>query len=253
MIIPVLDIEDRSAFRLDRGLQWWDRDTACTLVMSAPATDPQLWDEYLEGAERSYRKHGVERALDIDTIRSGHDTVLFWAAIDPAGEVVAGVRAKGPLQCAEDSHALVEWSGRPGEQAVRKMITDRLPFGVIEMKSAWTTDKPGHSGRLTKLIARSGFHAMPLLDNQFCMATGSTHVLERWRSSGGVLASAIPATPYPDERYRTKMMWWDRRNFTKHADADQVSKILLEVAEIGRRLRRLSVAGTASPRHEEVL
>ncbi|MBV9092007.1 MAG: hypothetical protein JO044_19195 [Mycobacteriaceae bacterium] len=234
MNIPLLDTKDGSALRLNQSISWWDPDTACSVVLSQPSTDPGLWDEYLQGAQRSYRKHGVERALDLEAIRRADDTVLFWAAVDETGRVVAGVRAKGPLRSAEDSHALVEWSGRPGEQAVRKMITDRLPFGVIEMKSAWTTDQ---NRPLAKVIARSGFHAMPLLDIQFCMATGATQVLDRWRSSGGVLASAIPATPYPDERYRTKMMWWDRRTFVKHADRDQVSKILMEIAEVVRRSR----------------
>jgi len=250
MNIPVLNIRRGTAFRLDWSLRWWDRDTACTLVVSQPATDPDLWDEYLEGAKRSYRKHGVECALDVDAVRCGGDTALFWAAIDETGQVVAGVRAKGPLCCAEDSHALLEWSGRPGERAVRKMITDRLPFGVIEMKSAWIDDRADRSRQLAKVIARSGFHAMPLLDNQFCMATGATQVLDRWRSSGGVLATAIPATPYPDERYRTRMMWWDRRTFVKHADPDQVSKILVEIAEVGRRFRQ---AGVVSPAHRGVL
>lgn len=235
--------KDARGVRLDRSLRWSDRDTSCTIVMSQPATEPELWSTYLDGAQRSYRKHGVELALDIDAIRSGHDTALFWAAVDESGQVVAGVRAKGPLRRAEDSHALTEWSGRPGEPAVRKMISDRLPFGVIEMKSAWIIDAPGRGRSLSRVIARSGFQAMPVLDNQFCMATGATQVLERWRSSGGVVASGIPATPYPDERYRTKMMWWDRRTFTKHADPAQVSKIFTEMAEVGRRLERAGAEG----------
>ncbi|HUO36689.1 MAG TPA: hypothetical protein VMU34_02025 [Mycobacterium sp.] len=227
-----------SALRLDDSLRWWDQDTACTVVMSQPSIDPDLWETYLDGAERSYRKHGVEEALNRKAIQSGEDTVLFWAVVDASGRMVAGVRAKGPLRCAENSHALVEWSGRPGERAVHKMITDRLPFGVIEMKSAWITDTQDRNRLLARLIARSGFQAMPLLDNQFCMATGATQVLDRWRSSGGVVASTIPATPYPDHRYRTKMIWWDRRTFVQHADPDQVSKILMEIADVGRRVQR---------------
>ena len=85
-------------------------------------------------------------------------------------------------------------------------------------------------------------NAMPLLDVQFCMATGATQVLERWRSSGGVLAAAIPATPYPDDRYRTKMMWWDRRTFTHHGQPAQVSKILTEIVEVTRRSGGVAVA-----------
>lgn len=245
-----LDSTAQTDFRLARSLRWWDSNAECTLVLSQPSTDPDLWTEYLEGAQRSYRKHGVECALDVDAIRSGDDTVLFWAAVDETAKVVAGVRAKGPLRSADESHALVEWAGQSGEQAVRKMITDRLPFGVLEMKSAWSTDQPKRNRSLTKAIARSGFHAMSLLDVQFCMATGATRVLDRWRSSGGVLAPKIPATPYPNERYRTKMMWWDRRTFVKYAEQEQVSKILMEITGVTRDWRR---AGGIVAARQEVL
>jgi hypothetical protein len=206
---------------------WWDSDAECTMVLSTPAADRRLWREYLRGAERSYRKHGVERVLDVAAIRHGDDTAMFWATVDSAGRVIGGVRAKGPLTSAEDSHAMVEWAGHHGLPAVRKMINDRVPFGVLEMKSAWTTDDRDRARRVSTMLARSGFHAMALMDVQFCMATSAPHILDRWRSSGGVVAP-IAATTYPDDRYRTKMMWWDRRTFANHGEPEQVSKILRE-------------------------
>lgn len=231
MNLPQLNATAPIDFRLSSSVGWWDPDADCTLVMSQPATDPHLWAEYLEGAERSYRSHGVEGALDLAAIRNGNDTAFFWATLDATGRVVGGVRAKGPLRSADDSHALVEWAGQPGLHAVRKMIADRVPFGILEMKSAWVTDDPDRNRSLIKALARSGFHALALLDAQFCMATAAAHVLDRWRSSGGVVAS-IPAAQYPDERYRTKMMWWDRRTFAKHAEPEQVSKILREIVDL---------------------
>lgn len=231
-----------SSVRLDAGARWWDPDTECTLLLARPADEPERWQEYLAGADYSYRKHGVECALDVDSIRDGSDTVLFFVAIDGNDRIVAGVRAKGPLVDADDSHAVVEWAGQPGLPAVRKMINDRAPFGILEMKSAWVTDEPGHARALTRAIARSGFHAMAVMDIQFCMATAAAYVLDRWKSSGGVVASHIPATPYPDERYATTMMWWDRSTFANHAEPDQVAKILRETA----MLRRHSVSQGAS-------
>jgi hypothetical protein len=228
MNFPQLDAT-RLSDSLDKGLSWWDPDTECTIVVAEPSADTELWTEYLDGALRSYRKHGVESALDIDAIRGGHGTSVFFAAVDDAGRVVGGVRGKGPLGSADDSHAVAEWAGRPGERAVRKMITDRLPFGVVEMKSAWVTDDPGLNGALTNTLARTAFPTMALLDCQFVMATAAAHVLDRWRSSGGVVVSRIPATPYPDERYRTKMMWWDRLTFANHAEPKQLSKVLAEM------------------------
>jgi hypothetical protein len=221
------EYESRFDFRITHNLSWWDQESQCTVTLSSPAADPQLWAEYLRGAETSYRRHGVEHALDVDAIRDGSDTLMFWAALNESDRVIGGVRAKGPLTSADDSHAVVEWANQPGLPAVRKMITDRVPFGILEMRSAWVIDDRDRARPVTRVLARSGFHAMAMMDVQFCLATSAPHVLERWRSSGGVVAS-IPATPYPDQRYRTKMMWWDKRTFANHAEPEQVSKILVE-------------------------
>jgi hypothetical protein len=237
----------RDGLSLGQGLSWRDPDIGCTLVVSQPSADPDLWSEYSAGAQRSYRKHGVECALDVEALRSGADTTMFFAVVDDDGRVAAGVRAKGPLRSADDSHAVVEWAGQPGEQAVRNMITDRIPFGILEMKSAWVTDDPDRNRILARAVARSGFHMMVILNLQFCMATAATYVLNRWRSSGGVVA-AIPATPYPDERYRTKMIWWNRRDFFYHAEPDQVAKIITGTKQLIHELYRRGEVDAVLPK-----
>lgn len=228
MTVSPLDTAVTDRFLLPpHRISWRDPDLDCTLVLSQPPTDPDLWREYAMGAQRSYRRHGVESALDVDALWSGDDTTMFFAVLDETGQMVAGVRAIGPLQSADDSHAVAEWAGQPDQEAVRNMIEDRVPFGVMEMKSAWATDDSQRNSYLTSAVARSAFHMMALLDIQFCMATAAAYALNRWRSSGGVVAG-IPATPYPDERYQTKMMWWNRRNFVNYAEPGQVAKILTE-------------------------
>ena len=172
-------------------------------MLSRPDTDPELWEEYLRGAERSYQNHGVARALDIDEIRDGADTAMFWATLDAAGRVIGGVRAKGPLRSADDSHATVEWAGQPGLSAVRKMIDDRVPFGILEMKAAWITDDRETARRLSRALARSGFHAMALMGIQFCMATSAPYILDSWRTSGGGGGAdpghSVPRREVPDQ------------------------------------------------------
>ncbi len=227
MTVISLDAASVEEFRLRQGFSWRDPDIDCTLVVSQPSTDRGLWTEYAAGAQRSYRKHGVECALDVDALRTGADTIMFLAVINDAGRMVAGARAKGPLRSADESHAVVEWAGQPSQQDVRKMITDRVPFGIVEMKSAWVTDDLDQNRRLATVLARSPLHMMALLDVQFGMATAAAYALNRWRSSGGVVAG-IPATPYPDERYQTKMMWWNRSDFVNCAEPAQVAKILME-------------------------
>src|SRR3984885_12272846 len=183
-----LDTMTAEKFSLPKSFSWRDSHINCTLAVAQPSTDPELWSEFVAGGDRSYRMRGGEGALDVDTMGTGSDTVMFFAVLDDAGRMLAGLRAKGPLRSADDSHAVIEWAGQPSQQAVRDMINDRVPFGVLEMKSAWVTDSRDQNRCLTDALARSGFHMMALLDVQFCMATAAAYVLNTWRSSGGVVA-----------------------------------------------------------------
>jgi hypothetical protein len=228
-----LDFTTADEFILPKSFSWRDTHINCTLAVAQPSNDPELWSEFVAGAYRSYSKRGVEGALDIDVMRTGSDTVMFFAVLDDAGRMLAGLRAKGPLRSAEDSHAVVEWAGQPSQRAVRNMINDRVPFGVLEMKAGWVAEDADPDLDLTVPLARSPFHMMALVDAQFCMATAAAYVLNRWRTSGGVVAG-IPATPYPDERYQTKMIWWNRRDFVSHAEPAQVAKILTETSQLSR-------------------
>lgn len=105
----------------------WDPVAECSMVMSTPAAEPRLFEEYHRGAVESYARFGVSAALDADVAQCADDTALFWVLADSSGDVVGGVRAKGPLLCADDSHAVVEWAGQAGEAEVRRVIDDRCP------------------------------------------------------------------------------------------------------------------------------
>lgn len=237
---PVINIP------LHEGISWFDSDTSCTMVVSTPSADPALWADFVDGAARSYHKHGIERALEMDSLRDEANTQLFHAVVNDEGTIMGGIRAKGPLESPEESHAIVEWEDRPGLRTVRKMLTDRLPFGVVEMKTAWMSDDPSRSRALANTLARTPFTAMALLDAQFVVATAGSHVLNRWRTSGGVVATKIPATPYPDDRYRTKMMWWDRGTFTNDAEPEQLSKVFNEMAIVARQLDHVGARALGS-------
>lgn len=233
------------------NLSVWVSDAQCRLVVSQPALDPTLWNTYLQGALRAYSKHGVECTLDLDAISDGSDTQLFFAAIDIGGDVVGGARVIGPLRSADDSHAVVEWAGNPGLSAVRKMINDRAPFGVVEVKSGWVNSDAQRSDAIAAALARALPLSMSLLGVQFVMGTAAAHALDRWRSSGGVIAARIPAAAYPDERYRTKMIWWDRRTLANHAEPKQLSRMLVESRKLLRDVEALSATTAATAGAEQ--
>jgi hypothetical protein len=221
---------------LEGASGWRDEATGCWITVATPHAEPDLWDQYLKGARRSYRRHGLERVLDLDAIQDGADTTLFFAAVDPKGRVVGGTRVVGPLRSPEESHALDEWNGNPGHAMLRKMIADRLPFGVVEVKSAWADSRDYGTHALSRVLARTALPMMTLLGVQFVMATSAAHVLEQWRSSGGVVAARIPAAAYPNESYRTKLMWWDRRTIATRAEPEQFKLMCAENSEILGRI-----------------
>ena len=189
------------------------------LILSTPAADRGLWEEFLHGAYESYCQHGAQAALDLSAVREGTSTSLFYALVEQ-GRVIGGVRAQGPYTCASQSHALVEWAGNAGYVQVRNAIAARILGGVVEMKSAWVSPNAPRPQQLADALARVALPTMELLHSRYVMATAADHVLARWESSGGRVDPSVPATAYPDSRYRTRIMWWDRR--TLHADADPI-------------------------------
>ena len=198
-----VDGRARNFVSLETTPSCWDADTECTIVFARPEAERDLWIDYVRGACRSYRKHGVERALDMDALQKGADTIIFAACVNDAGRVVAGLRGRGPYQSADECHALLEWSGQPGRDAVRKMVSDRLPFGVVEMKTAWVTDDSERSRQLTNAISRAPLHAMNLLDIQFSWRRGficsQTLAFVGWTAGNENSCDSLSRPPLRDE------------------------------------------------------
>lgn len=224
----------------------WDPVAETSMIMASPTAEPELFERYHRGAVASYRRHGVAAAMETDVARCADDTAVFWALTDIEGELVGGVRAKGPLRTPDDSHAAIEWAGQAGETDIRRAIAEMVPLGVIELKGAWTEKEASGQRHRAQMIARCGFHAMAAFDLTYFMATSAAHILEQWRSSGGVV-SDIAATPYPNEQYATKMIVWDRRTFTVHGDAEQVGAVFREMAQVRRAMASRRAPGLVSP------
>lgn len=195
------------------------------LVVATPSSDPRLWLDYLDGARNSYASHGVSMALEYDTVVSGDCTSLFYAAVDEDGTVIGGLRAQGPYVDPHQSHALLEWAGQPGLELVTDAIRSRLDEGIVEVKTAWAADGPT-APIVAGMLARLAIPTFTLLGTRYIMATAADHVLRRWESSGGRVAEHIPASPYPDNRYRTSLMWWDKQTLAADADPKVYAKML---------------------------
>lgn len=187
-----------------------------------------MWAAYLDGARRSYRQHGVESVIEYGEVRDGRCTALFVVAVDDAGGVVGGLRVQGRLDRPEQAHAVREWAGRPGTAEMLAQIAQRLPLGVIEVKAVWVDDTTADRAALIAALARAFVHAMDIMQVRYALCTAAMHARSRWQTSGGVVAADVAAVAYPDERYRTVLMWWDRNHVADVIDADQATALSRE-------------------------
>ncbi|GGG15740.1 hypothetical protein GCM10007304_32300 [Rhodococcoides trifolii] len=212
-------------------------DSAGALVAATPSAAPDLWSRYVDGAVRTYERHGVSIAIDMDELASGATTTLFFVALDHDGRMLGGLRAQGPYTHVEQSHALVEWEHSDGLELVQNEIRARLPHGVVEMKTAWVDDD-APSKVVSSQLARVALPTMNITGARFLLATAADHVLRQWQSSGGRISESIPPAAYPTDKYRTRLMWWDHDTVAEDARPDVWDKMLAESADmqISRRV-----------------
>lgn len=209
-----------------------DLQSGCRFVYTTPEAHPALWEEFLQGALDSYGRFGVESVLEYDEIRDGSSTTLFVVAQDEDGRVVGGMRAQGRYDSPAQSHAVTEWAGQPGEVLLWGDIEDRLPFGVVEMKSGWVDDNHPFRRALTAALARVIPHVIGVMRARFALCTVAEHAVRCWETTGARASSMIPAIPYPDDRYRTVPMWWDAETVGELSEPDQRVRMAAERAEL---------------------
>ncbi|GAA12046.1 hypothetical protein GOALK_048_00080 [Gordonia alkanivorans NBRC 16433] len=199
-----------------------------TVIAAAPGRERALWDRYLNGAAASYERHGCAAALDYDEVSTGAGTALFFAVLDDADQVRGGLRVQPRFSAAAQSHALVEWAGQPGQVQLVNAIESRLAGGIVEVKTAWVDESSPIARSVAGQLSRLGLVIMEMSGTDHMMATAADHVLRRWQSGGGRVDESVPPTPFPDERYRTRLMWWDRARIREHTSPETWRRMRME-------------------------
>jgi hypothetical protein len=227
------------------SVSYWDSASGARFVLARPEVRPDLWAAYLEGLEETYISFGTERALDLQAIFVGRQLPMFVVAIGADGKVLAGVRAHGPIVDPDEAHALVEFEVDPlGQRTVRKLISERIPHGVTEIKGGWVAEDAPNRRELSNALARSFLHIMTVLDVEFAFCTAAVHAANRWLTVGGQPVEGLTPVPYPDDRYLTTMMWWNQSTYAEHCDPEQLRRIRLE----SRQLHTDSEVGVVAQR-----
>ncbi|MDT7742546.1 MAG: hypothetical protein QOE59_1624 [Actinomycetota bacterium] len=195
------------------------------VVVSTPVAGPELWRAYLAGAERVYGSYGVEAALELDEVVPS----LVFVAVTAEGEPVGGMRAHGPYDAADEAQALTVWHG---DARVRAHIEERLPFGVVESKGLWVAQDVPNRRELVSCFGRAPVHAATIRGARYALGTTAAHTERLWTSTGAVLVGDVPPVNYPDDRYRTHLMFWDRWAWPASVPEPQRRAIDTETAQL---------------------
>ncbi|AMY18497.1 MULTISPECIES: hypothetical protein [Nocardiaceae] len=226
--------------RSDRPFGYYvDRIFGYVVTVGTPRSDPSLWRRFLDGARASYARHGVDAALEFDRIADGRSTTLFFCALDDAGHPVAGARVQGPYERPDQTHADQEWIPVPaGRAALRELVAARLTDGVVELKTGWVDPAVPRDRRLADMIGFSGPLAGTVLGVRHTLVTAGDHALGLWEHAGAVLVDEVPPTPYPDARYRTRALFWDRTTYADRALPDHRRRIAVASEHVRRTALR---------------
>ncbi|MEE2059650.1 hypothetical protein [Rhodococcus artemisiae] len=219
-------VERQSPLFAGRTLEFHDEDSGYRFVAASPSAEPDLWSELVSGALTAYRKYGVEVAIEYDKIIDGGSTTYFFAALDADGVVVGGSRALGPYRSADDAHPMVEWSDPVHRSAIRRVLGECLPHGLVESKMGWVAAGVPRRRQLSAAVARTTTYCMELLGARYLVGTAADNALEMWTQCGARIIDDIPPCPYPDSRYRTRLLLWDVRESGSCERTRELEKLL---------------------------
>ncbi|MFD6894977.1 hypothetical protein ACFWB0_10580 [Rhodococcus sp. NPDC060086] len=219
-------VEGLSPIFVGRTLEFHDENSEYRFIAASPAAEPDLWAEFVSGAVVAYRKYGVESAVEYDKIIDGVSTTYFFAALDAKGAVVGGSRALGPYGSVDDAHPMIEWSDPVQQSAIRRVLGECLPHGLAESKMGWVAAGVPRRRELSAAVARTTTYCMELLGARYLVGTAAENTLAMWTQCGARIVDEIPPCPYPDSRYRTRLLLWDVRGNRSDERTRELEKLL---------------------------
>jgi molybdopterin/thiamine biosynthesis adenylyltransferase len=199
-----------------------DRTTGLRFEAHHPATRPDLWQAYLEGAVREYEKYGLSQLIDRDELTRAEGVSMFFVALDAEGQVTAGMRCYGPLDDVDDSVALPEMASSPEAPELREIIRSKVPYGVVEIKGVWRAASGDGSHLVAASLGRCTIHSLEWLGAE--MALGA--VAERLQPYAAALGGRMVGTKsaaFPTEQYRTVLLAYYRSDYRPLIRPDQAA------------------------------
>jgi molybdopterin/thiamine biosynthesis adenylyltransferase/nitroreductase len=186
-----------------------DQESGVRFEGHHPLERPDLWKVYLNEAEGIFRSRGFEGTLRRLELEEGNDVSLFLLGFDAEGNAVAGVRFHGPLEGAHQAAIVEEMATSPEIGIIHDLIEQEIRLGAVEVKGAWSKGATVVGSRLLTAISRSVTHGLNWLGAEFAIAAVSDTLMPVGTATGGVQVGT-QWVPFPDERYRTIAISWQR-------------------------------------------
>ena len=198
-----------------------------------PFERPDLWNRYLEDAEGKYRSFGFEGTLRRRELDEGQGVPLFFVGFAPNGDPVAGLRFHGPLENRWDAALIEEMADLPELDEIGSLIDSEAKFGIIEAKGGWAKGEAVLGVRMVATISRIMTHAAVWLGAERTIAAVSDLLIPVGKVAGGEVLSRNHV-PFPDERYRTYAVTWQRSRSYDLADETNQRALRLEAEQLAR-------------------
>jgi molybdopterin/thiamine biosynthesis adenylyltransferase len=211
------------------GASFVDKATGLRFEMHHPASRPDRWRAYVEGATHAFARHGIAGAGNLRELTPPDDVTLFYVGVDPDDRVVAGGRCRGPLDDAEAAQVLDDMSASSEIDALRDAAGTKGAYGVVELKGAWRSDALGMDHRIFPVLVRLAVLSAEWMGAELMLLSSA----DRWATAleqHGLVPMGTEPTPYPDDRYRTMLYSLHRPRYGRTV-APQQAQELREAAE----------------------
>jgi hypothetical protein len=215
------------------GAAYIDASSGLTFEVHHPMARPDVWREYLEGAQTEYAKHGVGQAFHRAEIENAQGVSMFFVGRRADGTVAAGIRCHGPLTRVEESESLREMAESPEIDYLTACLERFLPFGVVEQKGAWSSVKGVGPRAMFTTFNRCNLYAMEWLRCEFAICTVREQLMSTIHANGG-RQIGTHSVPFPSEKHRTVMMAYRRCRTSSAAKPVQATAERIELAQLSR-------------------
>ncbi len=220
--------------------------TSWKITIHDARQEPLLWEEHKKAADKSFLQKGLSAVGEkrkVDTSR--FPTFFAEARIkSPRGgyQLIGGIRMQ--LSDKDGKLSIVnELDGYADTRILSGFLKQFAPKNVAYGSGLWL-DKKHHLPGLSADLARTYCLLVHLSKAQWHIGCTPHYILDAWSALGWSPVSVIPGFPYPDERYKSFVLFGNKNTWpeslTNWAE-EQTANLDIDSLYLGRRINPLRV------------